>query len=109
MRTIRCIKAHGATAGFQLGSVARQFYTENCVGCELRRPSGQVPTLAGLVEAEKKQEAEAALIADAEKAEAEARREQRARKLSALRVSADPAMERALQDPRCSTRRPCTP
>lgn len=98
MRKIRCIKAHGTTAGFQLGSVARQFYTENCIGCELRRPSGQVPTLAGLVEAEERQEAEAALIADAEKAEAEALREQRVRKRGALRVSADPAMGRALKD-----------
>lgn len=98
MRSIRCVKALGTTAGLELGSVARDFYKENCVGCELRSPSGQLPTLAGLMEAEERKEVEAALLAESEKADARVRREQRTRKRGALRVSADPAMERALHD-----------
>lgn len=98
MRRIRCIKAHGNTAAPQLMRVARAFYEEHCTGCTLRKPSGRLPTLAALVEADQRAEAETARLAAERDMEAARHRAERGMRRRALQVSADPAMTGALQD-----------
>ena len=49
MRQIRCPVALGNMAS-NLPWIATDFYREHCVGCERRRPTGEVPNLATAVE-----------------------------------------------------------
>jgi hypothetical protein len=63
MRQVRCPVAIGPSSS-NLQWVATDFYRAHCVGCTQRRPTGDVPNLASLVE-----------TADAESA-AETNREQ---------------------------------
>lgn len=49
MRQVRCPVALGGMAS-NLPWVMTDFYRENCVGCAVRRPTGEVPNLATAVE-----------------------------------------------------------
>jgi hypothetical protein len=49
MRRIECPKAHGNMGGMRLDMVAGEFYRAHCIGCELRQPTGELPTLATLI------------------------------------------------------------
>src|SRR5258707_15687427 len=49
MRQVRCPVALGAMA-MNLRSVAGDFYREHCVGCDQRKPTGEVPNLASVLE-----------------------------------------------------------
>ena len=51
MRQVRCPVAHGGMAA-NLEFTVPSFYRENCVGCSLRAPTGNVPNLASFVEDE---------------------------------------------------------
>jgi hypothetical protein len=46
--------------------VATEFYEANCVGCQHRRPTGQLPNLASLVEERNRASATAAAAAEDE-------------------------------------------
>jgi hypothetical protein len=98
MRQVSCPVARGNTGGMNLDWLASDFYNEHCVGCQRRRPTGEMPSLSSVIEARK---AEAAAAAEAER-QATARRhdewEQRAERRRATAAGADPAMASALSD-----------
>jgi hypothetical protein len=108
-RRVHCPHAQGNSAGMNLDWIASDFYEENCVGCEHRQPSGEIPNLASIIEGRK---AEAAAAATAERMSTERRRmecEQRSERRRALVAAADPAMGQAIEDigvldrePRCA-------
>lgn len=97
-RRVECPYGRGNGWAMNLEWVALDFYNEHCVGCEFRRPTGEVPNLATLVEERKA----AAALADVEDRVAlERRREiwrQRQERRRALLVDANPAMQGALED-----------
>jgi hypothetical protein len=97
-RRVSCPVARGDMAGMNLNWLASDFYDRHCVGCRRRRPTGEVPNLASVMEARK---AEAAAAAEAER-QATMRQhhewEQRAERRRAAAVGADPAMASALGD-----------
>lgn len=98
MRRIRCVKAHGTIGSFQLRHIATNFYEEHCVGCELRKPSGNLPTLGTMVEDDRQVEAFASARAAEREAELTRERSERSRKRQAMQVTADPAMAGVLRD-----------
>ncbi|WP_278102222.1 hypothetical protein AB0870_11860 [Microbacterium proteolyticum] len=98
MRRIKCVKAHGSGASAVFGPLARSFYTEHCIGCSLRKPSGRLPTLAAAVENEERQEAEAARLASERDAERAEERRRRSLRRGALKATVDPAMAKVLSD-----------
>jgi len=73
MRQIRCSVALGSMAS-NLDLIVDDFYREHCIGCSLRRPTGEVPNLATRVE---DAAAAAAAAEQQERADLAARREQR--------------------------------
>lgn len=50
MRQIQCPVAHGNGMASNLKWIAGEFYRNHCVGCDQRRPTGDVPNLATWVE-----------------------------------------------------------
>ena len=98
MRRVSCPVARGSTAGMNLDWLASDFYDQHCVGCQRRRPTGEIPSLASVMQARK---AEAAAAAEAER-QATTRQhrewEQRAERRRAVAAGADPAMASALGD-----------
>jgi len=97
-RQVSCPVARGNTAGMNLAVLARDFYEEHCDGCIQRRPTGELPNLASVIDAAK---AEGAARATAEDTAAVQRRgewENRAEHRRALITTADPAMAGALED-----------
>ncbi len=98
MRTIECPQARGGGMAMNLEWVAVDFYKEHCVGCEHRRPTGEVPNLASAVEGS----AAAAAAKDvARRAALERRREEwqrRRERRRTLLVGADNVMHGALED-----------
>lgn len=97
MRQVGCLVAHG-NASSGLESIATDFYRDHCIGCEYRRPTGEVPNLATLVE---ERDAEAARAAEERQAQTRAQREawaQRTEHRRGLVASSDPAMVGALDD-----------
>jgi len=66
MRRVRCPKAIGSMGGMDLGFVAGSFYEEHCIGCDLRKPTGRLPTFATVMEAQAHANAEAEARAAAE-------------------------------------------
>ena len=49
MRQVSCLVAHGGASG-NLEWVAGEFYEQHCVGCAHRRPTGDVPNLATVMD-----------------------------------------------------------
>lgn len=60
MRQVRCPVAIGDGMAMNLAWIARDFYRQHCVGCTLRRPTGDVPNLATIIDAEDEHAARAA-------------------------------------------------
>jgi len=97
-RRVQCPYALGSGASSNLDWIASDFYEEHCVGCEHRHPTGELPTLASIIEERK---AEAATVADAERRVTEQRRaewQERVEQLRGLTATADPAMAQTLDD-----------
>ncbi|MFC5156026.1 hypothetical protein [Streptomyces amakusaensis] len=97
MRQVGCLVAHGGASG-NLDWIAGEFYGQHCVGCTHRRPTGDVPNLATVMEERKEA---AARAEEAERAETTRLRqawEQRAEHRRGAQVSSDTAMASALDD-----------
>ena len=109
MRQVICPVARGNAAGMNLDWLVSEFYDQHCVGCQRRRPTGEVPSLATVMEARK---AEAAAAAEAER-QAIARQhrewEQRGERRRAVVAGADPAMAGVLSDMAVTDNEPGTP
>lgn len=98
MRRIRCPKANGSIGAMRLEAVATEFYRENCGGCELRKPTGELPTLAAFVE---DQDAELRAAEEAKRvrvASARSAWDVRVNARGARIVTSDPAMTQAIHD-----------
>ena len=97
-RRVSCPYALGRGSAMDLEWVATDFYNENCVGCEFRRPTGEVPNLASMLEqkqaASEGASAEAQERLELERAKWAARDETR----RSLTSATDPAMSSALDD-----------
>lgn len=97
-RRVSCPYALGRGSAMDLEWVATDFYNENCVGCEFRRPTGEVPNLASMLEQKQAAlegaSAEAQERLELERAKWAARDETR----RSLTSAADPAMSSALDD-----------
>ncbi|GGR47989.1 hypothetical protein [Streptomyces aurantiogriseus] len=97
MRRVACPVAHGGAA-MNLDWIAGQFYDEHCIGCAHRRPTGDVPNLATVMDERKEA---AARAEEAERAETARRHhywEQRREHRRSARASSDTAMASALDD-----------
>jgi len=97
-RRVSCPYAQGDGAAMNLDWVATDFYNEHCVGCEYRRPTGDVPNLASVIE--DRLAVDAAARAEAQTA-IERRRDswrERTERRRGLAAAADPAMVSALDD-----------
>ncbi len=96
-------------AGMNLDWLASDFYDQHCVGCQRRRPTGEVPNLASVMQERK---AHAAAAAEAER-QATMRRhhewEQRMERRRAAAAGADPAMAGALADIAVTDQEPGAP
>lgn len=98
-RRVHC--AHAApsnSASANLEWIAADFYNANCVGCPNRLPTGEVPTLATVLEA---REVEQARVAEQEQHRLTALRSAwsaRAERRRVLRAQAHPPMQGALAD-----------
>jgi hypothetical protein len=95
-RQVSCPIARGNSAAMRLDWVASEFYERHCVGCQHRRPTGELPNLASVME-----ERKAAATAEAERLATERRHrdwEVRAERRRALATGVDPAMSGALRD-----------
>ncbi len=98
-RRVRCPyeSKPGGISG-NLEWIASDFYVDNCVGCPYRRPTGEVPNLGTLVEAQRREKDQAA---EADRLALQQRREAwsaRAEVRPSLRANADPGMVGAVDD-----------
>ncbi|BBC28840.1 hypothetical protein SGFS_001310 [Streptomyces graminofaciens] len=97
MRQVGCLVAHGSASG-NLDWIAGEFYEQHCVGCVHRRPTGDVPNLATVMDERR----EAAVRAEETERAETARRhhawEQRAEHRRGTQASSDTAMAGALDD-----------
>ena len=97
-RQVSCPVARGNSAAMNLDWIASDFYDQHCVGCQHRRPTGEVPNLASVME-ERKAKAAAAAEADRQAGDRRHREwEQRAERQRAIIAEADPVMAGALDD-----------
>lgn len=97
MRQVRCPVALGSMSS-NLQGIATDFFREHCVGCDQRRPTGEVPNLATLVDDQDAaaEESRAAEQARLEHAAADWQRRVDARR--ALGASSGEAMDGVLRD-----------
>lgn len=99
MRRVHCpFGRPSGSASMNLQGLAIEFYETNCVGCEHRRPTGQLPNLASLVEERNRASATAAAAAEKELARRHADWLGRVAQRQAMAVGAGPAMASALAD-----------
>jgi hypothetical protein len=63
-RQVSCPVARGNMAGMNLDWLVSDFYDQHCVGCQRRRPTGEVPNLESVMQERK---AQAAAAAEAER------------------------------------------
>jgi hypothetical protein len=99
MRRVHCpFGRPSGSASMQLEWVALEFYDENCVGCPHRRPTGEVPNLASLVEDRNAAAREAEARARQETAAQRTRWRSRQEHRQAMASGADPAMVQAMTD-----------
>ncbi|MGW5216169.1 hypothetical protein ACWEQO_34465 [Streptomyces sp. NPDC004051] len=96
-RQVGCLVAHGG-AGANLDWIAGEFYEQHCVGCSHRRPTGDVPNLATVMDEHKEAAARAEEAERAETAKRHRAWEQRAEDRRGAQASSDPAMTSALDD-----------
>jgi len=108
-RQVSCPVARGNSAAMNLDWIVSDFYDRHCVGCQRRRPTGEVPNLASVMDARKAQAA-AATEADQRATDQRHREwEQRAEHRRAVIARADPAMTGALGDIAVLDREPGAP
>lgn len=108
-RQVSCPVARGNMAGMNLDWLVSDFYDQHCVGCQRRRPTGEVPNLASVMEERK---AHAMAAAEAERQATLGRHrewEQRMERRRAVAVGADPAMAGALADIAVTDQEPGAP
>lgn len=98
MRRVRCPKANGTMGGANLETVAVAFYKEHCIGCDLRAPTGQLPTLSTLVEEQDAAEDAEERAAAERLSRAQAEWEARAQRRRSQAVGADPALVSVIDD-----------
>jgi len=90
--------ARGKGAAMNLDWIVSGFYDRQCIGCQQRQPTGEVPNLASVME-ERKAKAAAAAEADRQATDQLHRRwEQQAEHRRAIIAGADPAMAGVLGD-----------
>lgn len=97
-RRVECPVAIGNISGMRLDHVTFGFYTEHCVGCDMRDPTGRLPNLE--IEAlARQQQAE---VEEAERAEGlrvrRVARAERVERRRSLRATSDPATAGILDD-----------
>ena len=97
-RQISCPVAVDNTWGSNLDVIAGDFYGRHCGGCQLRRPTGEVPNLASVMDARKAAAAAARQAGQDAVHERHRDWEQRAGSRRAAAVTADPAMVGAIGD-----------
>ncbi|MGW1987886.1 hypothetical protein ACWCPJ_36465 [Streptomyces collinus] len=97
MRRVGCLVAHGGASG-NLSWIAGEFYEQHCVGCTHRRPTGDVPNLATMLDERKEAAARAEEAERAETARRHREWEQRAEHRRGVQASSDTAMASALDD-----------
>lgn len=97
-RRIECEVAIGDTSGMQLEHIAFDFYTDHCIGCAQRNPTGRLPNLETEYQ-------ESRAEAEAQEAESAQRRHDlgvlrtaRVERRRSLRATADPAAANILDD-----------
>lgn len=105
MRQIRCPVAHGGMAS-NLWWIATEFFREHCVGCELRRPTGELPNLATMVESRDAEAAAAAARENERLVRVRAQWSEREEQRRALAARSAEAMVGALADIGCLDRDP---
>ncbi len=96
-RQVSCLVAHGG-ASANLDWIAGEFYEQHCVGCSHRRPTGDVPNLATVMDERKEAAARAEAVERAETAKRHRAWQQRAEDRRGTQASSDPAMASALDD-----------
>ncbi|WP_230595636.1 hypothetical protein [Rhodococcoides fascians] len=97
-RRIECQVVIGDTSGMQLEHIAFDFYTNHCIGCAQRNPTGRLPNLGTKYQQDRAE-------AQAQEAEAAQRRRDlgvlrtaRIERRRSLRATADPAAANILDD-----------
>lgn len=99
MRRVRCpFGRPSGAASMNLEWLAIEFYETNCVGCEHRRPTGQLPNLASMVEERNRTSAAAVSAAEQESARRRADWLGRVDRRRAMAAGAAPPMASALSD-----------
>ncbi|SNR86171.1 hypothetical protein [Blastococcus mobilis] len=95
MRQVRCPVAFGSKS-MNLFGIAGTFYEEHCVGCSLRRPTGEVPNLATVMEERAAEDARQVALRDAEIERARQRWAARTERRRAIAASGGEAMADAV-------------
>jgi hypothetical protein len=78
--------------------IAGAFYEDHCVGCSLRRPTGEVPNLATVMEERAAEDARQAALRDAEGERDRQRWTTRAERRRAIAAACGEAMANAVAD-----------
>lgn len=94
-RQVRCPVAFGAES-MNLSGIAGMFYEDHCVGCSMRRPTGEVPNLATVMEARAAEDARQAAQRDAEVERARQQWASRAERRRTIAASGGEAMADAV-------------
>jgi hypothetical protein len=95
MRQVQCPVAFGSQSMNLLG-IASQFYEDNCVGCSLRRPTGEIPNLASVMEERAAEDARQAAVRDAQAERARQQWAARAERRRAIAAAGGEAMADAV-------------
>lgn len=95
MRQVRCPVAFGSQSMNLLG-IASQFYEDHCVGCSLRRPTGEIPNLASVMVERAAEDARQAALRDAEAERARQQWTARVERRRAIAASGGDAMADAV-------------
>jgi hypothetical protein len=95
MRQVRCPVAFGSQSMNLLG-IASALYEDHCVGCSSRRPTGELPNLATVMQERAAEDARQAELRDAEVERARQRWAARAERRRAIAASGGEAMADAV-------------
>lgn len=95
MRQVQCPVAFGG-ASMNLSGIASEFHGEHCVGCLLRRPTGEVPNVATVLEERAAEAARQEALRDAQIERARQRWTARAERRRAIAANGGQAMDDAV-------------
>jgi len=99
MRRVHCqFGRPSRSAAMNLEWIATEFYEQNCIGCPHRRPTGELPTLASVVEDRKSAAAAANDVERARVARLRVAWQRRTERRQALTTEVESAMASALTD-----------